>query len=265
MINIQVGSANLNLEKHIEKIANKNIPSCFSRRLASYLFANNKNVEPDGQHEIYAKGKIHENISFKLVKINCRKQASDSYLKKPANCLKDMKFDENFLIKFIILFVVIFVICSLISYTFVYFAFNFFDKNYENLTKKITKRSVNIYSTNREVEWSNEKISTIYELDIRDFLNESQGFALKNEEIKSKLEYVKNIMRTNCVQLVNIESFYNLSSNTFMDSMSHIDLQSFYKQKLHAFTKIIELSHKMSIRVNLFLLFLLFLISLFFI
>ena len=219
MINNFVGSANTKLENDITILHNKTEKK-IGTRIASYFFPNS----------LYQSNETDQNkpcpkyIDFKLVKISCKKE-----MPMPQ---KDKKTEELKLIFKSFLFFLLSTFLVLIIY-WVAFANT-------SLSSLRLKRSVNIYSSDKLKEWSNENIPSLYELDIASLINQELDVRNKTSE---KLNFIKNHLRINCIQLRNINKVYNLNLERLLDG-------SLQTNELKGLKSLIQIIHDMSMRVR---------------
>ena len=235
MLNTCVGSANAQLDDHIKQLPTRVVCGSFSSRLASYLTnMRHSNEQADSKFSF-------KDFDFKLVKINCKKES---------DCA-ETKTKMSTEVKHFGLLVILVVFLSMVAVSLGFYVKQaklnkLLDKDV-NLTNIVVKRrSVNIYSTNKLVEWSNEKIPTIYELNLSALLSPDGGS--DEVHIKNQLKYIKYVLRINCVQLTGAQAFYNLSSNYFLSNPLH-SIQN--TKAFNGLRELIEIAHLMSIRVGI--------------
>ena len=226
MINNIVGSANAKFEKDFLSQLKSKKQQPLSSRLASFIFKNhcqqlnNETDMPD--------------FDFKLVKISCKKEAEyDSHTLLSAR-LKWIL--ESILL---VLFCLLFIFCILVIFG--------LSGNGESLLR--TRRSVNIYSSDKLEEWSSQNIPSIYETDLFELIGKELDSDKKT--IHEKLSHIKTALKFNCIQLRNVNKAYGLSFKDFFGSTNEQVYEKDMK-RLGAMRNLLEIAHELLMRVNFF-------------
>lgn len=218
MINNIVGSANNKLENDITMVhSDRKIGA----RIASYLFSSNLNQSNRTIDQVKLAPK---HIDFKLVKISCKKEMTIPPIDKKAEELK--LIFKAFLVILLSTFLILTIYWVAFSNT--------------SLSSLRLKRSVNIYSLDSSKEWSNENIPSFYELDITSLMNKE--LKVHNQTTK-KLDFIKNHLRINCIQIKNINKVYNLKFERLLNRNLEIN-------ELEGLRDLIQIIHDMSMRVS---------------
>lgn len=210
---------------------NSSVGSAKVGGLSTYLSVNHS----VNSNTVYASANTE--FDFELVKINCKKELDIKELNEmPPQC--NWTYRKVFGILFGLLFIIgVFFVTQLFISQAIYPKDN-----------KV-KRSVDIYSQNRLMEWSNENLPSVYEIDIHELIG---GDLSVNKRIQNELKYIKNQLKINCIQVKNVEDFFDLTYLDFLEGKFEINSQ-ISEQRMNRQEKIrflIESTHAMSMRVS---------------
>ena len=139
----------------------------------------------------------------------------------------------------LVLFCLLFIFCILVIFG--------LSGNGESLLR--TRRSVNIYSSDKLEEWSSQNIPSIYETDLFELIGKELDSDKKT--IHEKLSHIKTALKFNCIQLRNVNKAYGLSFKDFFGSTNEQVYEKDMK-RLGAMRNLLEIAHELLMRVNFF-------------
>lgn len=222
MINNIVGSANAKLERDFQHQTKFKRQHPLGSRLASFLFKhpcqqlNNEMDPPD--------------FDFKLVKISCKKEP---------------EYDSQTLfsakLKWILESILLVLFCLLLIFSILII----FGLSGDGESLLRSRRSVNIYSSDKMEEWSSQNIQSIYEVNVTDLLGKDLSSI---DETREKLSFIKNTLKFNCIQVNNVNSAYNINFEDFF-AMSNEEVYQKEMKRLEALKQLLKIAHEMLLRV----------------
>lgn len=224
MINNIVGSANAKFERDFHSQPKTKRQHPLGSRLASFLFKSNACQQLTNEMD-------PPDFDFKLVKISCKKEPE-----------YDSRTVFSAKLKWILESILLVLFCLLLIFSILII----FGLNGDGESLLRTRRSVNIYSSDVMEEWSSQNIPSIYEVDLTDLLG--ADFSLINEA-HDKLNYIKNTLKFNCIQVTNVNGAFDI---TFKDFFAASNDQVYQKEmkRLKALKYLLKISHEMLIRVT---------------
>lgn len=182
------------------------------------------------------------NLDFSILKINCKKQSSQT--KKIKEKLLDfIKYNRIFRI---ILFITIGLIVSVSMYKLIECSIQL---------NRIEIKNESIFKRNAESAlkedindlWNGEKIPSIYELDPFTFYDSDQNGFGDIQGIKEKLDYIQKILKINCILIKNLQYSIKIIENSLI-----LDQEQEFKSQLGSlidFNLLLEECKKRSLKV----------------
>ena len=258
-ISYLVGSANAKLADDIKKIQRQNnqiikksaqnIEKPNQNRITNLFCNNNIRQSDESIDNKYFVDLNNDQLDFTFVKINCKKEMNDEKKKIYKKIFRVITLTLKFLIFVIIGSIVGYSIYRIIE----------LNKSFAGLTNQTEylsdiinntiniKRSANVYSSDKNLEWSVQKLPSIYEIEPLSFYDSNNDGFGDLIGIIQKLDYIKNSLSISCILLKNLNSYYDIDSNQFIiQSLDTIDHKI---GNINDLKRLIDLAHYKSMRV----------------